>query len=83
MEFMDNFYDLIYRFDSFSVLKEDSFSLMFLCFLRGIMMYGYENVQLLVFNDIFFINIFVGFFGIVVFGCDRENLKVRGLKFGG
>ena len=83
MESVENLYDSIQRLDNSTIPKENSFSLMFSCFSRGIMTYGYENAQSLAFNDTFPSKPVVGFFGTAAFGCDREKLKSRGLKPGG
>ena len=83
VESLENLHDAIKRLESSDVPKENSFSLMFSCFSRGIMTYGYENAECSAFSDTFPRTPLVGFFGTGAFGCDREKLKTRGLKPGG
>jgi len=83
VESLENLHDAIKRLDNSDVPKENSFSLMFSCFSRGSMTYGYENAQCLSLSEVFPRTPVVGFFGTATFGCDREKLKTRGLKPGG
>lgn len=83
VESFENLHDAIKRLDNSDVPKESSFSLMFSCFSRGSMTYGYENAQSLSFEQTFPKTPVVGFFGTAAFGCDREKLKTKGLKPGG
>lgn len=83
VESFENLHDAIKRLDNSDVPKESSFSLMFSCFSRGSMTYGYENAQSLSFEETFPRTPVVGFFGTAAFGCDREKLKTKGLKPGG
>ena len=83
VESLENLHDAIKRLDNSDVPKENSFSLMFSCFSRGSMTYGYENAQCLSLSEAFPRTPVVGFFGTAAFGCDREKLKTRGLKPGG
>lgn len=83
VESMENLHDAITRLDNSDVPKDNSFSLMFSCFSRGVMTYGYENAQCTSFGEAFPRTPVVGFFGTAAFGCDREKLKTRGLKPGG
>lgn len=83
VESFENLHGAIKRLDNSDVSKESSFSLMFSCFSRGSMTYGYENAQSLSFEQTFPKTPVVGFFGTAAFGCDREKLKTKGLKPGG
>lgn len=83
VESFENLHDAIKGLDNSDVPKESSFSLMFSCFSRGSMTYGYENAQSLSFEETFPRTPVVGFFGTAAFGCDREKLKTKGLKPGG
>lgn len=83
VESFENLHDAIKRLDNSDVPKESSFSLMFSCFSRGSMTYGYENAQSLSFEETFPRTPVVGFFGTAAFGCDREKLKTKGLRSGG
>lgn len=83
VESFENLHDAIKRLVNSDVPKESSFSLMFSCFSRGSMTYGYENAQSLSFEQTFPKTPVVGFFGTAAFGCDREKLKTKGLKPGG
>ena len=83
VESLENLHDAIKRLDNSDVPKDSSFSLMFSCFSRGSMTYGYENAQCSSLREAFPSTPVVGFFGTAAFGCDREKLKTRGLKPGG
>lgn len=83
VESLENLHDSIQRLESCEVPKQSCFSLMFSCFSRGTMTYGYENAESLAFRETFPHAALAGFFGTAAFGCDIEKLKSRGLKPGG
>ena len=82
-EALKSLYGAIQRLENCKVPKDSRFSLIFSCFSRGSMTYGYVNAECLAFRERFPHIPFAGFFGTAAFGCDTETLKARGLKPGG
>ena len=83
IESMENLYDSIQSLANCDVPKNATFSLMFSCYSRGSMTYGYEHAECITLREAFPRTALAGFYGTASFGCDREKLKLRGLKPGG
>ncbi|XP_068710264.1 F-box only protein 22-like [Montipora foliosa] len=83
LESLKNLHDSIQSLVNCDVQKDETFSLMFSCFSRGSMTYGYEHAEYIALREVFPHTALAGFYGTAAFGCDREKLKLRGLKPGG